>query len=596
MKNLLTVFFCILLLTDVAGQTIILGSGNSDRIKVTTSSNFNASNGDKSATGEKTINGAGLTHKQHNASRFLAQATLGADLNTITDLAANTFEEWIENQINIPPSLLTSKVQTVFEEVNHWFLAQGGDSSEIGMRPDWTEFNYAWWDVNMRNNDLLRQRIAYALTEIFVISLQSELSGFGDGLASYYDIFSRNAFGNYRDILKEVSLHPCMGFYLSHLNNPKAIPEENVHPDENYAREAMQLFSIGLYELNTDGSRKKDNQGNDIPTYSQTDIKEFAKVWTGLGVADVVPNMYNDGPFFGLGIYTADMSIPMIMYEEWHEEGEKKLLNGFIAPAGQPGMKDIEDAIDNLTDHPNVGPFIGKQLIQRLVTSNPSPAYVKRAAEAFNDNGEGIRGDMKSLIKAILLDPEARTCEALLSPTHGQLREPFVRYTHFARSSDVEQYYDRFWNVNYDFLEATGQSVLAANSVFNFFLPNYAPVGPISDSQLVAPEFQIHNSRTSIEYFNQVNNWVVYKSVMNSWVDEDPGAFLNIDALKPLANDSEVLINHFDMVFTHGQLSDRTRQIIKNAIEPLIFGDYREDRVRLALYLILISPDYAILK
>jgi Protein of unknown function (DUF1800) len=290
------------------------------------------------------------------------------------------------------------------------------------------------------------------------------------------------------------------------------------------------------------------------------------------------------------------MTLPMIMYEEWHQPGTKKMLNGYVIPSGQTGLKDIRDAVHQLFLHPNVGPFIGKQLIQRLVTSNPTPGYVSRVAAVFADNGQGERGDMGAVIKAILLDPEARTCSALEEESFGKLREPFTRYTHFTKAIEMEQYYGRYWNVAYGFYQATNQIPLASRTVFNFFLPDYQPIGPISDNALVGPEFQIHNSRTSVEYINQVNDWAVWGYVMDDWEQENPYVAYNIDELKQLARDPEVLVNRLDVLFTHGMLSEHTREIIKDAITPMISGDYRQDRVRLALYLVMISPDYAIMK
>jgi uncharacterized protein (DUF1800 family) len=448
----------------------------------------------------------------------------------------------------------------------------------------------------MKSEDLLRQKVALALSEIFVISINSGLSDQGYGLADYYDVLLKNSFGNFEDLLYDVSVHPCMGYYLSHLNNPREIPEENIHSDENYAREIMQLFTIGLYELNQDGSRKTDSLGNWIPTYGQKDIKELAKVFTGLGVGDVVENEWTDQPYFGLDIYIADMTVPMIMYEEWHQPGPKTMPDGYVIPEGQSGLQDIRDAIHQLFLHPNVGPFIGKQLIQRLVTSNPSPEYISRVSAVFADNGQGQRGDLGAVVKAILLDPEARTCAALEDEAFGKLREPFTRYTHFTKAVTMEQFYGRYWNVAYGFYEATNQIPLGSRTVFNFFLPDYQPIGPIADNELVGPEFQLHNSRTSVEYINQVNDWAVWGYVMDDWEQENPYVTFNVDDLMDLARDPEVLVNRLDMLFTHGMLSERTREIIKDAIRPMTNGYYRYDRVRLALYLIMISPDYAIMK
>ena len=549
------------------------------------------------ADGESVINGVGLDGERLAASRFLAQATLGADMQDIQQVVDLGYEGWIDLQAEEPMSSMLDELTALYQEVIEWRLANGTDSSEINfMHPYWNNFNYAWWNLNINNRDRLRHRVAYALSQIMVISLNSDLASHGYGLASYWDVLARNALGNYRDLLLDVSLHPCMGFYLSHLNNPRSNEEENIHPDENYAREIQQLFSIGLYELNQDGTRKTNNDGDWIPTYNQTTIKEFAKVFTGLGVSDVIPNMYIDQPEFGVGIYLGDLTKPMKMYEEWHEPGPKTLHDGFVTENGQSGMQDIEDAIDNLYNHPNVGPFMARRLIQHLVTSNPSPGYISRVAAAFNDNGDGVRGDMLAVVKAILLDDEARTCEALSFEEHGKMREPFLRYAHLASAIDLEQYYDRYWNAGYGFMESTTQTPLGAPSVFNFFLPDHQPNGPISESELYAPEFQIHNSRTSVAFINEVNSWTIWDYVMSSWEPNDPWVTLNLDELRDLAREPETLINKLDMLFTHGQLSDRTRRLIKDGISELIQGDFREDRVRLALYFILISPDYAILK
>jgi len=590
----LSLFICSMSGT-LSGQ-VVLGSDPAQQIKVTTSSNYTPQYWTLSATGEKTINKIGLEGPWMDASRFLSQATLGADLETIKKVADQGFENWINAQIDVPPSNTLETMKDVFADIVEWYFLNGGDPEDVLTMPNWTTFNYTWWENHMHAEDLLRQRVALALSEIYVISFDSDLSGQGFGLADYYDILLKYAFGNFEDMLYAISLHPCMGYYLSHLNNPREIPSENIHSDENYAREIMQLFTIGLFELNQDGTRKTDGQGQWIPTYDQADIKELAKVFTGLGVGGVVENEFVDDPYFGLDIYVADMTRPMIMYEEWHQPGTKKMLDGYIIPGGQNGLKDIKDAIHRLAIHPNVGPFLGKQLIQRLVTSNPSPAYVERIAAVFADNGHHVRGDMSAVIKAILLDPEARSCESLEDPNFGKLTEPFLRYTQFTKAVPMEQFYGRYWNVAYGYWAATGQIPLGARTVFNFYLPDYQPLGPVTDNGLVGPEFQIHNSRTSIEYINQVNDWTVWGYVMDDWEYDNPHVTYNIDELKLLARDPETLVNRLDVIFTHGNLSQHTRDLIKEAIEPFHENDYREDRVRLAMYLMLISPDYNIMK
>lgn len=575
---------------------VVLGSDPAQDIKVTTSSSYTPTYWTLSATGDKTINNIGLEGPLMEASRFLSQATLGANLATIQKVADQGIEQWISDQMALPRTPMLTSMKDVYADVVEWYLLNGGNPDEVSSRPSWTIFNYTWWENHMKAEDLLRQKVALALSEIFVISIQSNLSDQGYGLADYYDVLLKNSFGNFENLLYDVSLHPCMGYYLSHLNNPREIPEENIHSDENYAREIMQLFTVGLYELNQDGTRKTDNEGHWIPTYDQTDIKELAKVFTGLGVGGVVPNEWVNFPYFGLDIYVADMTTPMIMYEDWHQPGSKTMLNNYVIPSGQTGLKDIHDAVHQLFLHPNVGPFIGKQLIQRLVTSNPTPEYVSRVAAVFADNGSGVRGDLKAVVKAILMDPEARTCGALENESFGKLREPFTRYTNFTKAIPMEQYYGRYWNVAYGFYQATNQMPLASRTVFNFFLPDYQPIGPISDNNLVGPEFQLHNSRTSVEYMNEVNDWAVWAYVMDDWEQNNPPVTYTYDDLLPLARDPETLVNRLDVLFTHGMLSQHTRDAIKNAISPMIEGNYRIDRIRLALYLIMISPDYAIMK
>lgn len=580
-------------LTSFTAQSDYWGAGASENIQVTSSSSYAPNNWTRSATPDKTISGEGLDARLLETSRFLAQATLGVPPEIIHQVSDMEYEEWLDLQVEHPAVPMLDELESVWEEVVDWHFYRGGDSSNL-YGPDWTEFNYAWWTANMTREDFVRHKVALALSEIFVVSINTDLSSFGRGLASYYDALYLNGLGNFYDVLRDVTLHPCMGFYLSHLNNPRSIPEENIHPDENYAREVMQLFTIGLYELNQDGTRKLDGNGQPIPTYGQEEITEFAKVFTGLGISEVVENDWVDSAYFDLSIYVADMTKPMKMYQSWHEPGEKRLLNGTVVPDGQGGMEDIDMALNNLFNHPNVGPFIGRQLIQRMVKSNPSPEYISRVASAFSDNGQGVRGDMSAVIKAILLDPEARTCAGIMDEDAARLREPLVRYTQFARAVDREHIYGRNWNVGYSFMDATTQTPLGAPSVFNFFLPDFQPNGEIANKGLFAPEYQIHNTKLSVGFINQVNGWVVWGSLFGDWEDSHPGVGVDIDRYKEFANDSETLINELDKVFTHGLLSDRTRSIIKSAIEPLIYNGYRDDRVRLALYLLMISPDYAV--
>ena len=422
-----------------------LGGGNSTNITATASSAYTDTIWDTAPHPINTVNGQGMMAPYFDAFRFLQQASIGFDEGHVQDVMNMGVEAWIDHQLTLPIDSVLPKTIEIWEYLNS--LQPSNDQDR---RPTWKHFNYAWWHMNTINADLLRHKVACALSEILVISRNSDLGSYGDGLADYYDMLLTHSFGNYRDLLYDVTTHACMGFYLSHLENPKTDTTIGQHPDENFAREIMQLFTIGLYELNNDGSHKMNN-GASIPTYNNDDIKEYAKVFTGLGIGDVEPdlldpnNMYDDTAYFGMGLWKANVRIPMRMYEwddpwttwrdeDQHEDGPKYLLNGTIVPGGQSGFDDINDAIDNLFNHANVGPFLAYRLIQRLVKSNPSPAYISRVADAFNGTGPygNGRGNLASVIKAILMDVEARDVSYQMSDVHSKLVEPLFRYTHFS--------------------------------------------------------------------------------------------------------------------------------------------------------------------
>ena len=593
-----------------------IGAGHHSGISVTASSN----NG--SATAVKTIDGSGMNDRLMQVSRFMSQATLGANNSQINSAMTMGYENWINDQFTKSPTLVLPKMNTIWNQIVTL------DPDAFG--PAALHFNYAWWDNNMSNQDLLRQKVAYALSQILVTSINSDLGGWGEAVSSYYDIFINQAFGNYRDILSQVSLHPAMGYYLSHLNNPRTDLVNNIRPDENYAREIMQLFTIGLYMLNQDGTQMLDSNNNPIPTYDNDDIKQMAKIFTGLyGVVRPCPAApyppqcvcwSNNNPpscanadetccwwpttsAFGNNIYVLDRTQPMLMSNADHETGPKTMPNGTIINIPNNGMAEVNAAIDFLFNHQNTPPFVSYRLIQRLVKSNPSPAYVSRVAAKFINNGQGVRGDMKAIIKAILLDEEARNAAGYQMESAGKLREPFLRYTHVARALPAESDQNRYWNNGYNYLNDTKQHVMASPTVFNFYLPDYQPVGEITEKGWVAPEFKLHNTATSVGYINSVYAWSIWNSLMyswqGSWPDNPDGARLVTTYLQSISNDSEVLINELDMLFTHGQLSDETRQIMRTALNPLHWNWDQNSpvvRTRLALYLLMISPDYNCVK
>ncbi len=599
MKRSLLFFLTVICFNLLHSQEHInyIGAGNAAGIRVTTSSVHSGLWGDRAASGDQTINGSGLDARMMETARFLSQATFGADEHLIRQVSVMDFSEWIDSQFDIPAGYILPEMISAYNMAFQIFTDNGGVPSNYSERPEWEHFDYAWWQVNLTSDDLLRQRVAFALSQILVISVESDLFDKGEALGDYYDLLLDHSFGNFKDLLMAVTLHPAMGVYLSHLNNSKAIPDQNIHPDENYAREIMQLFSIGLFELNEDGSRKKDANGAYIPTYTNADIKEFAKVFTGLGAGGSISKTDQNKAEFNLDLNNVDYTVPMKMYEDYHETAEKKLLNGFVLPAGQSGMTDVEQAVNHLFNHPNTGPFICRQLIQRLVKSNPTPAYIARVAGVFNDNGNGVRGDMRSVIKAILLDPEARNCEWVNHPDQGRLREPITRYTQFAKSTGFESQVNLFWNNGSVFMENAGQHPLHSHTVFNFYLPDFQPSGPLSENNLVGPEFQIHNTKTSIGYVNSVNNWTFNEELLYTFEANTFPTRTSFKNLLPYARDPEGLINKLDILLTHGQLSEETRGIIRAAISsfsPNPIGDL--NRLKLALYLFMISPDYCVLK
>ncbi|MCZ2101101.1 MAG: DUF1800 domain-containing protein [Chitinophagales bacterium] len=614
--NIACVFF-VAISSFVFGQPYhdYIGAGHHQGIKVTASSSV------KGTIPENTIDGSGLNAEYMAASRFLSQATFGADRSEIERLVQLGFVDWIEDQFKQKPSLILPQMNQIFDEI------RATDPDAYG--PYYLHFNYAWWQTNMTNKDLLRQKVAYALSQILVVSINSDLDGKGDALASYYDIFVNRAFGNYRDILLDVAKHPAMGYYLSHLNNHKTDTIRNIRPDENFAREVMQLFSIGLFQLNIDGTRKLDANGNPIPTYDNKDIKEMAKIFTGLyGVVLPCPGVplppectcYSDNnpsycdelndvccwwpkrSRFGLEIYYVDGTKPLIMSEDNHEQGPKVMPDGSIIDIPGDGMAEIEAAIDFLFNHPNTGPFIAYRLIQRMVKSNPSPEYVARVARAFNDNGHGVRGDMEAVMKAILLDNEAWNANGYFEGAPGKLREPFLRYVHMCRALPKNADQDRYWYTGYYLYQAVKQHVLASPSVFNFYLPDYQPAGEITSADLVAPEFKLHNTSTAINYINLIH-YGIYGSLLSSWEGQWPdnpdNVYLDLENLENICIDPESLINELDLIFMHGQLTEETKKIIHDAIDPIYYNSdsmYKHYRVRLALFLMMISPDYTCVK
>jgi uncharacterized protein (DUF1800 family) len=590
------------------------------------------------------------------AARFLAQASFGQTPVELARVRQLGFAGWLDAQFARPLNLHLPIVQTwqaeLFDPLDPTDSAVGSDHRIE-----------AWWRQTIRDDvdsDPLRQRVAFALSQIFVIS--DRMTSLGDdqrGMTSYQDTLLAHSFGNYRDLLEAVTRHPWMGLYLSALRNRKANPSINRFPDENYAREVMQLFSIGLWLLNPDGSLRLSTgadldpdgvivpAGQPIPTYGETQIGVLARVFTGLSystrftgntnIAEIPTTRFNDSnnvPWH-----------PMRMWDVEHDVATKTFFmpghGTLVLPArtasaspdtGVAGDADLDAALDFLAAHPNVGPFVCRQLIQRLVTSNPTPAYLARISAVFANNGSGVRGDLRAVIRALLLDPEARDFTRLADPTHGLVREPYTRYVALARAlgatpgpdaapaPGAARRFRGFGGVDGDFL----QRPLSAPSVFNFYSPAYQPPGPVGALGLVAPELQIVNSVTAITGPNRFSSALSASSSTGltrfnstSYTDDaatterneaDYNTRADEAAWQPIGfGDPDALVAALDRALCAGAMTPVTFRSVARAVRrlddpnaPGLATDVSEQRARMrfriAAHLVALSADAAVLK
>ena len=429
-----------------------------------------------------------------------------------------------------------------------------------------------WYEAAINADDQLRQRIAWALSQYFVVGEEgSNHPNTTERWTNYYDIFVRNAFGNFRDILGEVTWSPHMGYYLSHMENEKANPNKGTFPDENFARELMQLFTIGLWELNMDGTLRLDEHDKAIPTYNNDDIAEFAKVFTGLR------RPYDRS---NIEIFYGNYIDPMRIQANRHDFSAKTLLDGSIHGPFTQNSRGVRDDIDGLLDHlfnhENMPPFFARFMIQRFTVSNPSPSYINAVAESFKTglfkgNGTGNRGDMVATIKAVLLHPEARETVLSYDPNHGKLREPIIRLMHLSRAFKLTSLRTYEWIYFVGLEDTILQAPYEQSSVFNFYRPDYSPSGVISDIGLTAPEFQINNDVSAIHLSN------AFSTLVNEGlIKGDDGLFgssQNADATLDfsyeigISSDNEELVNHLDLILCGGRLELNSKLIIIEALE-----------------------------
>ena len=496
------------------------------------------------------------------ASRFLGQAGFGATDAQIGRVQTLGYSGWLDEQFAAPRS------QGHYD----WMVERG-----YAVTTNINNFNgtdNTLWRKLISSPDVLRQRITLALSEIFVVSMTGlPINWRGFVAAAYMDVLETNAFGTYRTLLGEVTLSPGMGSYLNMRGNLREDPATGRVPDENYSREVLQLFSLGLTELAADGTLKN---GVATDTYGQDTITGLAKVFTGWN--NNAAN--NTDPGYA--------QRPMVLTAANHSTSVKQFLGVTIA-AGTPGATALQTALDTIAAHPNVGPFIGRQLIQRLVASNPSPAYVARVSAVFANNGAGVRGDLRAVIKAILLDDEARRAPVAGDTTRGKLREPVVRFIQWARTFGLASP-TGLWNIGNvsDPSTRLGQSPLRSPSVFNFFRPGYVPPNSaLGTLNLNAPEFQITNESTVVGWANWAQTFV------QSGVGETRPDYT---AELALATDATVLVKRVSLLLSGDTLSAATLATIGTAVGSIsaTTDAGKLNRVYAAIHLVLCTPEYLV--
>ena len=497
------------------------------------------------------------------AFRLLEQTTFGPQLDDIHNIAQTGPEAWINSQMQQPSTLMLPKLI-------------------VGQNERWNEYVNVWFRNAIQADDQLRQRVAFALSEIFVISASDGLGDEQPGLSNYYDILLKHAFGNYRDLIEEITLNPVMGEYLSMKGNHKPDAEQNIRPDENYARELLQLFSIGLRLLNPDGTPQLDPGGVALPTYDQSIVEGFAHVFTGWHFTNADNFRWSQN---------SDYIHPMRAFPEFHDTGEKKLLNGVVLPAGQSPEKDLTDALDNIFQHPNVGPFISRQLIQRLVTSNPSPTYVQDVAAVFDQNAAGERGSLASTIKAILMHKEARSGQLENPDTYGKIKEPLLRITQLWRAFETDSIHPDF---NYGWVHnELSQGPLNSPTVFNFFRPDYSQPGAISDKGMVSPELEIIDETVAITLTSRLLSNSIWSHNYKSGGDGRRIA-ININREMQLEPNQEELLDHLNLLLLGGRMTNALRDEVRGLMSERDYQDGASQRVVEAIFLIISSPEAAV--
>ena len=531
-----------------------------------------------------------VTISDSDAARLVTQATFGVTDADIEQVKSKGYSTWVADQLALAPSASHQAF------VDRRLTEMQATNAKATLSA--TEFYESFWSQAASSPDQLRQRVKFALSQIFVISL-ADPNVDARGAASYYDMLGVRAFGNYRDLLQAVTLHPMMGIYLTSLGNQKEDPVTGKQPDENYAREVMQLMSIGLYKMNADGSAVLDSSGALVPTYTPQDISGLAKVFTGMSWYSPTPTATT----FKGGTRNANASItPMIFYPAYHSTSAKSFLGTNIAASTTADPEgEIKVALDRLYNDPNVGPFMARRLIQNLVTSNPSPAYIGRVSAVFNNNGSGVRGDMAAVVKAILLDSEARDSATATGTTYGKLREPIVRLGNWMRTFGTVSASGNYLIGSTASRTSLAEAPLTAPTVFNFYRPGFVPPNTrLAQQNLTAPEFQIADEVSVAGYANMM------QSAIGNGIGTGADVKASYTQEMALAKDPAALVDRMNRMLYAGQMSAGLRTQIINAVTGVALptGTPTQaqtdaallNRAKLAVFLSMVSPEYLVQK
>ena len=543
---------------------------------------------------------------RQEATRFLTQATFGPTQAEVARVMAVGYQAWLTEQFALPAS--STSHTAAWDAANRAIMAMN-----TGQKASSGEVSSSFWRQAVTSPDQLRQRVAFALSEIFVVSTSDSCggNGYSRGAAGYLDMLGRQAFGPYRELLRSVALHPVMGCYLTYFQNQKEDMSTGRLPDENFAREVMQLFSIGLYQLNQDGSLKLDASSQPLEAYTASDVSGLAKVFTGWSLT--CAEGLTASCFFSNPSWPAQFVSDLRGFSPYHSGAEKRFLGAVVPASSQPSPEaDLNVALDTLSAHPNVGPFIGKQLIQRLVTSNPSPAYVGRVASAFKASG----GSLRAMVSAILLDPEARDLSALASPSFGKVREPILRFSAVLRAFEARSDSGQFLiTTTSDPGDSLGQSALASPSVFNFFRPGYVKPGSLSAAaKLATPELQIATETSAAGYVNFMTRFIWSGMGRHGFDNQAKRADVQLDYnLNPnspwlaMTDTPASLVDELNQRLMYGTMPTALKSEIVQAITALDFrssmpptaeqiADTRRHRLWSAVLLTVASPEFQVQK